>query len=130
MRITTLLSAALSGLVFTTGALDAAVLKYQAVLSGAAEEPPNPSPGKATAALTVDTVARTFLLAFEFSDLVGTSTAAHIHGATPAAGSGTAGVMTQTPYFVGFPLGVTSGSFSSTYDMSMTGTWSPSFITN
>ena len=37
---------------------------------------------------------------------------------------------TTTPSFVGFPLGVTSGSMDQTYDTTLPGTWNAAFITN
>jgi hypothetical protein len=129
MPIRFLLAAAFVGLACNTGTATAAVLTYETVLSGAAEAPSNASPGTGNATLTVDTAARTFLLAFSFSNLVGTTTAAHIHGPTATPGTGTAGVMTQTPYFVGFPIGVTSGSYSRQFDLTDTATYNASFVT-
>jgi hypothetical protein len=64
-----------------------------------------------------------------FSGLVGTTTASHIHAATAVAGTGTAGVATTTPSFAGFPLGVTSGSFANTLDLTLASSWNPSFVT-
>jgi len=40
-----------------------------------------------------------------------------------------AGVATQVPTFVGFPLGVTSGSYSETFDLTDSASYNPSFIT-
>jgi hypothetical protein len=52
-----------------------------------------------------------------FSGLTGTTTASHIHACTAAPGTGTAGVATQTPSFTGFPLGVMSGTYDHTFDL-------------
>jgi hypothetical protein len=57
------------------------------------------------------------------------TTASHIHATTPAPFSGTAGVATTTPTFAGFPLGVTSGSYSNTLDLTSSTSWNPSFVT-
>lgn len=130
MRIRLLLAAALVGMVGVADAPEAAVLTYQTILSGTAEAPPNASPGTGTATLSVDTVAQTFFLEVTFSDLIGFTTAAHIHGPTELPGAGTAGVMTQTPFFVGFPTGVQSGSYSALFDMTLAATFNSGFITS
>lgn len=123
-----LLAPVLSGILSISGAAHAVVLHYQTSLSGTAEDPANASPGTGNATLTVDTVARTFFLEVGFADLLGITTAAHIHGPTSAPNSGNAGAMTQVPSFVGFPSGVTSGSYAKLFDMTDTGTWNTSFV--
>jgi hypothetical protein len=65
-------------------AASADVFFYQAVLSGAAEAPPNASPGTGLALVDVDTTAHTMRVRATFADLLGTTTASHIHAATPA----------------------------------------------
>ncbi|MBC7773232.1 MAG: CHRD domain-containing protein [Pyrinomonadaceae bacterium] len=97
-------------------------------LSGAAEAPPNGSPGTGVGRVDYDTVARTMRVRTTFSGLLGTTTAAHIHAATAVPGVGTAMVATQTPSFAGFPLGVTSGSMDTTFDMSLASSYNPAFI--
>jgi hypothetical protein len=42
---------------------------------------------------------------------------------------GTAGVATTTPTFAGFPLGVTSGVYDNTLDLTQNTSWNPAFIT-
>jgi hypothetical protein len=37
-------------------------------------------------------------------------------------------VATQFPSFVGFPLGVTSGTYSMSFDMTQVSTWNPTFV--
>lgn len=103
---------------------------YEAFLDGPSEAPPNASPGTGYATLLIDTTAHTFSLDVMFSGLIGNTTASHIHGPTAVPGTGTAGVATTTPTFPGFPLGVTSGSYSRTFDMTLTSTWNPTFVTN
>jgi hypothetical protein len=46
------------------------------------------------------------------------------------AGSGTAGVATTTPTFAGFPLGVTSGTYENTLDLTQSSSWNPAYITS
>jgi len=118
----------LLGLFATAG--QAAIIQLSAELSGLAEAPPNASPGTGFAFVEFDNVAHTLHVSATFSGLIGNTTAAHIHCCTAAPGAGTAGVATQTPSFVGFPLGVTAGSFDQTYDTTLASTWNAPFITN
>jgi len=62
--------------------------------------------------------------------LTGTTTASHIHccEATPGANANVM-VATTTPTFPGFPLGVTSGSYDQTFDLTNAGSYNPDFIT-
>ncbi len=64
-----------------------------------------------------------------FSDLTGTTTASHIHCCTALPDSGTVGVATQTPSFVGFPLGVTAGTYDHTFDMALSSSYNAAFVT-
>ena len=117
------------GLAFAASVSNAAIFVYTTTMNGANEAPPNASPGTGTATLTFDTTLNTMRLQASFSGLVGTTTASHIHAATALPGVGTAGVATQTQSFVGFPLGVSSGSMDQTYDMTLASTWNAAYIT-
>lgn len=64
-----------------------------------------------------------------FSGLLGTTTASHIHAATVIPGTGTAPVATTVPNFPGFPLGVMSGSYDQTFDMTLVASYNPSYVT-
>lgn len=107
----------------------AAPTVFLVTLDGPSESPPNASLGTGSATITYDAVAHTLRVQVTFSGLSGTTTASHIHGATAVAGTGTAGVATQTPSFVGFPSGVTSGSFDGTLDLTLAASWNAAFIT-
>lgn len=111
------------------GAAQATPILYSTSLSGAAESPPNASPGSGTAMVTYDPLAHTLALNAIFADLLGTTTAAHIHCCTATAGTGTVGVATPTPSFPGFPLGVTSGSYSHLFDLTDTASFNAAFVT-
>ena len=100
---------------------------YDAFLSGPNESPPNASPGTGFAEVTINLTLNTLRVVVSFSGLTGTTTASHIHAATPTPGAGTAGVATQTPTFTGFPLGVTAGAYDHTFDMTMDSTWNPAY---
>ncbi len=112
-----------------TAVAGAAVTVYTASLSGPNESPPNASPGIGNAQVDIDPVAHTMRVQASFTGLVGTTTNCHIHGPTTVAGTGTAGVATRTPTFLGFPSGVTSGVYDHTYDMTDAGSYNPSFVT-
>ena len=114
---------------FTCGSAFAAAINYSATLSGANESPPNVSPAIGSVLVTVDTTLLTMRVRTNFSGLTGTTTASHIHCCTVVAGTGTAGVATTTPSFVGFPLGVTTGSMDQTYDMNLAASYNPAFVT-
>ncbi len=107
----------------------AAVFSYSASLSGPNEAPPNASPGIGTALVDYNDLAHTLRVQATFSDLIGTVTNAHIHGPTAEPGTGTAGVITTTPTFAGFPAGVTSGVYDTTLDLTLASSWNPAYIT-
>ena len=107
----------------------ATIIGYEAFLSGPNESPANASPGTGYATVFLDTTLNTMQVDVTFSGLTGTTSASHIHGATAVAGVGTAGVATQTPTFTGFPLGVTSGSYSHLFDMTLTSSYNSSYVT-
>jgi hypothetical protein len=125
------LGAALAALALSSVALPAAARAqvYTAVLSGAAEATPNPSPAGGAAIVTIDVDQRTMRLQTTFADLLGDVTASHIHCCTATAGDGTAGVATQTPTFTGFPLGKTFGAYDHTFDMTQPASYNAAFIT-
>jgi hypothetical protein len=43
--------------------------------------------------------------------------------------TGTAGVATTTPYFAGFPIGVSSGTYDVTLDLTQSSSYNGSFVT-
>lgn len=101
---------------------------FDAALSGPNESPPNASPGTGFARIIFDDVAHTMRVEVTFSGLVGTTTASHIHCCTAVPGAGTALVATSVPTFIGFPLGVTSGTYDHLFDMTMASSYNPAFI--
>lgn len=105
----------------------AAVLVYSAQLTGLQEVPVVVTPGKGLVTVFVDTTANTMRVKAGFSGLLGNTTAAHIHCCTPFGVN--AGVATTTPSFPGFPLGVKSGGFDQTYDMTLASSFRAGFIT-
>jgi hypothetical protein len=106
----------------------ASPITYKAILSGANEAPPNASTGFGLAYVTFDVTAHTLEVYTMFADLIGPTTASHIHAPTAVAGAGTAAVATQTPSFVGFPLGVRSGTFLNTFDMTLASSYRAAYL--
>lgn len=99
---------------------------YTATLFGANEVPPVASPGFGAAIVTIDLGLRTMNVLSSFASLVGTTTVAHIHCCTTP--GMIAPVATQTPTFMGFPTGVTSGTYNMTFDMTQASSYNPAFI--
>jgi len=106
----------------------AAQILTGAFLSGPNENPPNASPGTGQALVTLDTTTHQLRVQVTFANLTSNTTMAHIHCCTTAPSN--VGVATTVPAFVGFPLGVTSGSMDQTYNTLLAGTWNAAFITN
>jgi hypothetical protein len=102
---------------------------YVAHLDGPSESPPNASPGTGFAEVDFDLAADTMRVQVSFSGLEATTTASHIHSATAVPGTGIAMVATTVPTFTNFPLGVTSGIYDHTFDMSLASSYNPAFIT-
>jgi len=108
----------------------AAILTYDATLLGSSESPASGSPGTGFAQVTIDPVAETMTVHVTFSGLITNATQSVIHCCTGVPGVGTAGVATPIPAFAGFPLGVTSGSYTSpVFDMTLPSSYNPAFIT-
>lgn len=122
------MQAGLACLVLASGS-EAAPVMFAATLSGAAESPPNASGGTGTALVTFDVSAHTMQVQVTFSNLQASTTASHIHAATASPGTGTAGVATTTPSFPGFPLGVTSGTYDQTFDLTLLSSYNPAYVT-
>ena len=129
MRSFAYLAAIAAVLVLASSESPAAPVSYIAFLDGISEAPPNNSPGTGFTRVDLDIVAHTMRVRADFSGLVAGVTAAHIHTPTPAPGSGTAGVATTTPTFPNFPLGVTSGTYDMTFDLTLASSYNPAFIT-
>lgn len=115
-------------LLAATSIAQAALFTFHVDLSGANETPPAASPGFGTGKVVIDTDALTMALDVTFGGLLGTTTASHIHCCN--APTTTSPVATQLPTFTGFPLGVSSGTYSNVFDMALASSYNPAFITN
>lgn len=107
----------------------AAPVTFTAALSGASESPAVASAGTGFATVIFDSVSHTLSVTVNFSGLTGTTTASHIHCCTAVPNAGTVGVATETPSFGGFPLGVHSGSYFSSFDTTLAASYNPAFVT-
>lgn len=119
------LAAALVGV----SASHAGPVTFSATLSGANESPPTASGGTGFAIVDFDPDLHTMRVRIDFSGLVAGTTAAHIHCCTAAANAGNIGVATTTPTFIGFPSGVTAGTYDHLFDMSLATSYNPAFLT-
>src|SRR5215211_254662 len=102
-------------------------LAFTATLTGSQEVPPSGSPGTGSALVTLDTVTNLLTVNVSFAGLVSPTIASHIHCCTLPGVN--AMVATTVPTFPGFPLGVTTGTYLMTFDLSVASTYNPAFIT-
>ena len=106
------------------------LMTFIADLSGANENPPTMSNGMGLATIVLDTTAQTLQVNATFSDLTSNTTAAHIHCCQAMPGTNeNVGVATTVPAFPGFPLDVTSGTYSSAvFDLTQPLIYNPAFV--
>jgi CHRD domain/PEP-CTERM motif len=104
-------------------------ITFVANLTGALEVPSNGSPGTGFAMVVLDTVDNTMQVNVTFSGLTSGTTASHIHCclASPFLTGVNVGVATTTPTFTGFPLGVTFGTYSHLFDLTLASSYNPAF---
>ena len=129
MRLRSILLAAPVVVLLAAPPTHASVFTFHAVLTGAQEVIPNGSPGIGSATVSLDEVAHLLTIDVSFADLTDVTTAAHIHCCTAVPGTGGAGVATTTPFFPGFPIGVTSGSYFHIFNTMDPASFNPAFIT-
>jgi hypothetical protein len=117
-----------AALVFALPAAHSTPITFGTILSGANEVPAVASPGAGTAVVVLDPTAQTLQVIASFFGLTTPDTAAHIHCCAPLGTN--AGVATTVPAFPGFPLGVTSGTYSSVvFDLTQPTIYNPAFVT-
>ena len=102
-------------------------LAFFATLTGSQEVPPTASPGIGSATVTIDTVTNLMTVNVAFAGLLSPTTIAHIHCC--AGPGGIAIPATTVPSFPGFPVGVTTGTYLQTFDLTLASTYNPAFIT-
>lgn len=120
-KVLTALALAASTLALAPAAQGADI--YRAVSSGAAESPPNGSPGSSVATFEIDaTILRAEV---PFRDLVAGTTVAHIHCCTTEAFTG---VAPPAISLVDFPLMVTADEYTHSFDLGDAAVWEPAFL--
>lgn len=129
VRLCSLAGIALALMLATAQPCSASILVFVAKMDGPSEDPPNASPATGFARVDIDTLLHTMRVQATFEDLVDVTTVAHIHGPTLVPGTGTASPMTTTPTFPGFPVGVTSGVYDETFDLTLATSYRAGFIT-
>ena len=125
-RRVSLLGLLLTVLMFTAVAR-ADQLVLTGTLTGSQEVPPTGSAGIGSALVTVDTVTNLLTVNVSFAGLGSPTIASHIHCCAPPGTN--AMVATAVPTFPGFPLGVTTGTYLMTFDLTAASTYNPAFIT-
>lgn len=126
MKKTLNLVALLFAFFMFVGVAKADQLIFTATLTGAQEVPPTGSPGIGSALVTIDTVTNLMTVNVSFAGLLSPVTIAHIHCC--AGIGGTASPATTVPSFPGFPVGVTTGTYLQTFDLTLASTYNPAFI--
>ncbi|OEZ54063.1 CHRD domain-containing protein [Duganella sp. HH105] len=111
-------------------AMTASATNYTAILTGPQESPPNTSPAIGAAVVKFDPATHVLEVDVAFSGLLGPTTASHIHCCTTSPHAGTAGIATETPTFGGFPMGVTNGAYTNTYNTALAASWNPIFLSS
>ena len=119
-----------AALMLSAPAAYAIPLTLTTTLSGANEVPPTGSPGTGFVTVVLDPQAQTLQLNVTFSGLTSLDTAAHIHCCQLSGGGPNLVVATAVPAFPGFPLNVTSGTYSSpVFDLTQPLIYNPAFVT-
>src|SRR5262249_53423342 len=112
MRHFPLVMLVLAAVILSVPISHATPITFTADLLGSNEVPPTGSSATGFATVVLDPQAETIQVNVTFSGLTTNTTAAHIHCCLPSP-TGNVGVATTVPAFPGFPLGVTSGNYTS-----------------
>jgi CHRD domain len=128
ISIRSCLLALAAGVILPAPATHANPMTFTANLSGGNEVPPVDSGGTGLATIVLDPTAQTLQVNATFSGLTSLDVAAHIHCCAPLGTN--VGVATTVPAFPGFPLMVTSGTYSSVvFDLTQPLIYNPAFVT-
>jgi hypothetical protein len=100
---------------------------YFGTLSGAAQVPPNASPGYGYVTVTYNHNGGMFVYSVEFYDLAGPTTYANVHCCTSGSG-GDAWIATSLPTLQNFPAGQTTGTYTLIAYASSSSTYNPNFV--
>jgi outer membrane autotransporter protein len=98
---------------------------FIADLRGSSENPPVASPASGSALVLFDPAFQTMIVRTTFSGLTTPTVDAHIHCCAPPTANAIVAVGFRP---TGFPLGVTAGQFSSSFDLNNLATYNPPFV--
>jgi hypothetical protein len=129
MRYISLALILMAALMLPVPTAHAIPMTFAATLTGAAEIPPTGSPGTGHTTVILDPTANSLRVEVMFSGLTAGTTASHIHCCVPQGAAGNLIVATTTPTFPGFPLGVMSGTYDQTFDLTLASSYNPAFVT-
>ncbi len=96
---------------------------YTTTLLGSNEVPPTGSPGTGTAFITLS--GNTLDVSVTFSGLDSVDTMSHIHCCAPVGTNASVAVP-----FTGFPVGVTSGTYTGVFDLTSAATYNSTFLSS
>jgi len=111
--------------VLAASAAQGEIIQYAATLNGPSESPPNASPATGFATFDFDTITHSLSMSVSFSNLLGTTTVAHIHADTAVAGTGTAGVASG---LTSWTTGLNSGTYTNTINMLSSATYGSAYL--
>ena len=126
MRRLALVGCATIALIVQAAVAGAATEEFFGILDGTQENGPIATPATGFGTAIYDDVANTLAVDLSFQDLLSPSNNSHIHCCASSTGTN-AGVAIDFPS-VGFPLGVTSGTFSHTFDLGLTATYAGGYL--
>jgi hypothetical protein len=129
---------------FTGEAIFATQTTYAFHENGASESPTQTTNGVGDGTIIYDNVAHTLAVSITFSGLTGNVTQTHFHAPTTISGvpgpgqnrdtvahdAGTTGIAIGNPSLPGFPLNVTSGTYSQTLDLTQSGVYNTTYFNN
>lgn len=106
----------------------AEITLYRATMSGPSEAPPNASPAFGIASFILDDVNMSLTMNVPFYSLRSPSTTAHLHCCTADTLIGLAPPASPELDLFGFPVGVTQGVFSATFNLDNAAAFNPAFL--
>ena len=103
---------------------------YVGTFSGEQETVDTGSPGTGDARVVLSDDGLSLTIEFDFANMVSPTVDGHIHCCAPL---GDNPLVNNGPVAIGFrprafPVGVTAGTFSATFDLSLTSTYNPAFL--
>lgn len=125
MSFRALLTASFS-LLLCASATQASVIKFGTALAPTQST----ATGVGWSSVEIDLDTRTMLVRAGFTGLRGETTAATLRGPTAEANTGAADSMTSLPSLTGFPLGVRSGTYEHSFDMTQASQFDAAFLNN